>query len=58
MIIIILAIILYLGFNMYLNYTTMYLTKASMIVNACQHIMPVGTIQKPCFIDHFCFEVH
>lgn len=45
--------ILYLGFNIYLNYTTMYLSKASMIVNACRHIMPVGTIQKPCFIDHF-----
>lgn len=35
----------------------MYLTKASMIVNACQHTMPVGTIQKPCFIDNFCFQV-
>lgn len=36
----------------------MYLTKASMVVNACQHTMPVGTIQTPCFRDSFSFQVH
>lgn len=56
--------ILYLGFNMFMlnmyvncNHAPAYLTKASMMVNACQHIMPVGTIQKPCFMDKFCLQV-
>lgn len=58
LIIVILAthFILYLHLNVHLNHTDMYPTKASMILNACQHIMPVGTIQKPCFIDNFLFS--
>lgn len=34
----------------------LYLTKASVIVSTCQHIMPVGTMIKPWF--YMIFKVH